>query len=330
MDVPCNDASGNWKVRYANVGSDLRGGGVVPDVIALQEVNGWTWCTFNHRIIPDYAPLEELLSALDNGTGVKYRVAYLNALAKVGGNFHCTLEGTSLNACEAVSGIALLYNPGRIRNLMTDTPVGDAAQAFAHDASAQEGAHLRRSLPNCNPAIGSLIASRIDGPSQTDKCNRETPGGLAWITGTEGALARLEYVDRPGALFHVYNVHLAWQSEVHPSHVSAVNAAVSALEARFGASRWIPPIMMGDFNNPTDDATLADFPRFDYRGNADTGNPKVPINDWILSGKAAAFPASASVTGHISTVMPRVPPAQGGCLGRWSDHCAVLARLTIQ
>src|SRR5690348_4250152 len=41
MDVPDYTASGNWKVRYARVGNDLKAMGTTPDLIALQEVNGW-------------------------------------------------------------------------------------------------------------------------------------------------------------------------------------------------------------------------------------------------------------------------------------------------
>jgi len=330
MDVPCNDAAANWKFRYANIGSGLKAGGVVPDVIALQEVNAWTWCTFDHGFIRDYTPLEGLLSSLESGTGVKYQIAYLTPLSKNSGNFHCTTEGRSQNACEAMSGLALLYNPNRVHNLMTDTPAADAAQAYPHDFQHQDGAHLRRSLPACSPAAGSTVSSRIDGPMQHDKCNQDTPAGLAWVSREVMALARLELRERSGAAFHVYNVHLSWVKQPrdeHAEHVDLVNAAVTALEERFGSRRWIPPIIMGDFNTlDNDEATLTEFSRFDYRGRAD-------LNDYVLSGKATAFPATASITGHISTEMPRVPQAQGGChapTSLWSDHCAVLTTLTVQ
>ena len=330
MDVPCNNAAGNWKFRYANIGNSLKADGVVPDVIALQEVNAWTWCTFDYGFIRDYTPLEGLLSSLESGTGIKYQIAYLNPLAKNSGNFHCTTEGRSQYACEALSGLALLYNPNRVRNLMTDTSAADAAQAYAHDSPHQNGAHLRRSLPACSPAAGSTVSSRIDGPMQRDKCNQDTPGGLAWVSRDVMALARFEFRERPGALFHVYNIHISWVREPkdeHAEHVSLVNAAVTTLEERFGASRWIPPIIMGDFNTlDNDEATLTEFSRFDYRGRAD-------LNDYVLSGKATAFPASASINGHIATEMPRVPAAQGGCHAPhalWSDHCAVLTSLTIK
>lgn len=331
MDQPCNNPAGNWKFRYANIGSGLKAGGVVPDVIALQEVNGWTWCTFDWGFIRDYTPLDVLLSELESGTGVKYRIAYLNALTKVEGNFHCATEGRWQNACRAMSGLALLYNPDRVRNLMADTPAEEAAQAFAHDAAYQDGAHLQRSLPDCEPAAGSMVSSQIDGPAQRDKCNRDTPGGLAWIARNDVALARFEWLERPGSVFHVYNVHLAThpdpgQPDKHPESVRIVNDAVTALEDRFGASRWIPPIIMGDFNTlDNDEVTLAEFPRFDYRGRAD-------LNDYILSGKSTFFPSAASITGHITTEMPRVPPEQGGCHAphaMWSDHCAVLTTLTV-
>src|SRR6266498_1607275 len=326
VDETQDNPAANWMFRFDHIGSGLKAAGAVPDVIALQEVTGWMWCTFNHHIIQDYTPLDYLLIALKNGTGVQYRIAYLNALSFSQGNFHLKMNGTDLNACQAMSGLALLYNPNRIRNLMVDTPTEDAASAFAHDAALQEGAHLQRSLPICNPANGILVSPQIDGPSQTDKCNRETPGGLAWITGTAGALARLEFVERPGTKFHVYNVHVSWTELDHPREVQLVNAAVSALEERFGPSRWIPPIIMGDFNTTTNDPTVDEYPTFDAQGRATR-------DDWILSGKPESFPASANIVGHVSVEMPRVPPSQGNCHGLqvlWSDHCAVLTTLTIE
>jgi hypothetical protein len=84
---------------------------------------------------------------------------------------------------------------------------------------------------------------------------------------------------------------------------------------------------MGDFNTLTnDEATLAEFPRFGYRGRADR-------NDYILVGKSPSFPGTASVTGHITTVMPRAAAEEGGCSAphaMWSDHCTVLTTLTIR
>lgn len=327
VDEPKFNPVGNWMVRFDRIGSGLQAGDVRPDVIALQEVNGWMWCTFNHNIVPDYTPLDYLLTALANGTGIQYRVAYMTALSWSEGNFHESLNGTNLIACRAMSGLALLYNPQRIRNLMTDTPSGDADSAFPHDYADQSGAHLRRSLPICNPAAGNMAESRIDGPAQTDKCNQQTPGGLAWITSNAAALARLEFLERPGAVFHVYNIHPHWDGTQHPIDVSTINAAVSALEELFGASRWIPPIIMGDFNTHENDPTSnGDFPRFDLYG-------RTVQNDFIIVGKPQSFPASARITDYVSTEMPRVPPEEGHCHSievLWSDHCAVLTRLTIE
>lgn len=326
MDEPKWDSAGNWMVRSDRIGSGLQADGLKPDIIALQEVNGWMWCTFNHTIAPDYTQLDYLLTTLANSTGIQYRIAYMNALTWVQGNFHESLNGTDLYACQAMSGFALLYNPERIRNLMVDTPSTDADSAFPHDYQEQPGAHLRRSLPICNPAAGNMVAALIDGPVQKDKCNRETPGGLAWMTSNGAVLARLEFLERPGAVFHVYNIH-AGHSEQHPTDVGAINAAVTALEDRFGASRWIPPIIMGDFNtNATDPITYGDFPQFNLYGSA-------PGTDFIIAGKPESFPAAASITGFASTEMPRVPPEQGKCDSidvLWSDHCAVLTRLFIQ
>jgi endonuclease/exonuclease/phosphatase family metal-dependent hydrolase len=330
-DVPCENASNNYRVRYGRVGSVLGSIGSAPDVIALQEVTGWMWCTFDHQFVRDYGALDELVAALERGTGVPYRIAYMTAIFKGTGNFHCKKDGTDQHACEARSGLALLYNPRRIRNLMADTPTSEADQAYAHDAGLQPGPHLRRSLPVCSPLPASTIESRIDGPNQNDKC-RDKPAGLTWAAGDEAALARLAFRERPDATFHVYNVHLAWQSEPHVQHVGEVTAMVSQLERSFGAGRWIPPIMMGDFNNKTDenstlvDKTQAEFPEFEARGNAS-------VDDLILAGKAGSFPSSGRVMGHVTAEMPRVPDAEGGCHAPqhlWSDHCAVLTTLRIE
>jgi endonuclease/exonuclease/phosphatase family metal-dependent hydrolase len=331
-DVPCNEAANNYRVRANRVGAGLKASGAVPDVIALQEVTGWMWCTFDHQFVRDYGLIDALLAGLESGTGVAYRVAYMTAIFKGSGNFHCTKDGTSQHACEARSGLALLYNPARIRNLMADTPASEAADAYAHDAAMQPGPHLVRSLPLCNPVPGSTVETRIDGPAQRDKCNRDTPSGLSWVVGDEAALARLAFTDTPGSVFHVYNVHLAWQTEPHVQHVGEVNTMVTLLEERFAGTRWIPPIMMGDFNLKTDenstivDKAASDFPAFEARGHA-------TADDIIIAGKADSFPSSARIRGHVSAEMPAVPESQGGCHSPqhlWSDHCAVMTTLRIQ
>lgn len=322
MDVPCDKAEANWKVRFANIGKGLKAQGAVPDIIALQEVNAWTWCFFSSGFIKDYATLEELLSSLESNTGVKYRIAYLNPLTKTFGNFHCTTEGQSQWMCEAMSGLALLYNPGRIRNLMTTTSPEVAAQAAPHDSSHRPEAHLRRSLPICNPPDGSTVSSRIDGPAQRDKCGRDTPAGLAWVANSGIALARLELRERPGASFDVYNVHLAYKPDEHSKDINVANNAITQLESKFGSSRWIPPIILGDFNVKTKEVVLAEFSRFDFRGSAD-------INDYILSGKSRIFRAWGKISDHNTWVMPNIPDCHDAQFV-WSDHCGVLTVLNVE
>lgn len=324
LDEPCRNSAGNWRFRYANVGTGLRTISATPDVIVLQEITGWIWCPTNYRTIPDYGPLDELLTNLESGTGIQYRIAYLNALVQVGGTGDCGIDGGVLGGCHVMSGLALLYNPRTIRNLMIDTPTGDAADAFAHNQAPQDGAHLQRSLPCCDPAQGSEVCTRIDGPAQTDKCGRETPAGLAWIAGSNVALARLERVGRPGTVFHVYNLHLPWQASLHPEAVSRTADMVNALEQRFGGSRWIPPIMTGDFNRD-ESTTLSEFPRFDSLG----GGPSEDVI-WVLSGKPTSFPASAAIVGHVTSTMP---PTATGCKDParlWSDHCGALTGFTVR
>jgi hypothetical protein len=104
---------------------------------------------------------------------------------------------------------------------------------------------------------------------------------------------------------------------------------VKGVEAHFAGARWIPPIMMGDFNNKTDEnstlvqKTEGEFPDFEARGAATE-------NDLILAGKAGAFPATARVMGHVSAEMPSVPEGCHSLDHLWSDHCAVLTTLRIE
>jgi hypothetical protein len=153
LDVPCDSQVNDYVKRYGTIADDLKKDGLVPDVIALQEVTGWMWCTLDHKALRDYALLDQLLQSLRSGTGIQYRIAYMTANSFTSGNVRCSFKGgrklDAWNPCHMRSGQALLYNPDRISNRMTGTPNSDAT---AHDALVDNVMRLRRSLPACDVA----------------------------------------------------------------------------------------------------------------------------------------------------------------------------------
>lgn len=337
FDVPCDSQVNDYVKRYGTIADDLKKDGLVPDVIALQEVTGWMWCMQDHKALRDYTLLDQLLQSLKSGTGIQYRIAYMTAPTYASGNVHCSIRaGRKLDAwnlCHLRSGQALLYNPARINNRMTSTLNNEA---IAHDAPIDNVMRVRRSLPACDVAPGSNVARFIDGPPQTDKCNTETPGGLAWSAIDGISFARLELRDtppnRPNAAFNVYNVHLVWIGDPnYNTWTQAMRNAVTDMENRFSTPRLIPPIVLGDFN--VGDPRLFDYvpaTQFEIRGRTDDFEDVI----WSLTGKSDAFPNSmADIDEATSVVFPKVPVGTKGCqMGDfpWTDHCSILTTLKIR
>ena len=344
-DWPKWSAAHNWRWRYNNVGQGLKTAGALPDVIALQEVPGWMWCPGTGRLA-DYHALHRLLASLQVGTGIRYRIAYHQVIYSEfwGGGGDASFEGFDLRDCQQAVGLALLYNPARLRNLMADTPQTEADTAYNY-FTPQEGPHLRRSLPCCSPEQGEEdICSRIDGPSQNDKCGRSTPAGLAWnagnAKGTDVALARFELRDRGSTEFHIYNLHLPtkYKGDVpddrdHLAAVERTRKLIDTSEAKYGNSRWIPPIVTGDFNNDAD-PILALLPNFVSRGG-----PTEDTIVFVLSGKHTLdetqgqplpYPSTATIISHETLTMPQGENACRDPSTLWSDHCGVLTTFVIQ
>jgi hypothetical protein len=327
-DVPDGDAAGLWTTRFNRIGTDLNAAGERPDVIALQEVAGRVWCPFNDNFVLDYEPLRTLLISLQSGIGIQYRIAYYQTFVgdtRLGQD--PTSDGGTIRDCRATSGLALLYNPERIRNRETDTPqsTADGATQFNQNTSIPT---LRRSMPCC---VGKVrpghegVCNLIDGPTQTDICGVPRPAGLATQVAGDVAVARLELALRRNTTFHVYNVHLPWKgSNGHTQAQAAVRATLNAVEPN--VPRWIPPVMVGDFNNGQEDIRewLGDF---DFVGAADLDGIIL-----TLAGNPSHYASSATIA---STETKRFPAGATSerCIDAgvlWTDHCAVLTRLVIR
>jgi hypothetical protein len=310
-----------WQARYDRVGTDLRARGFIPDVILLQEMPGWIWCTYDHEKLRDYSALRKFLASVQAGTGVRYRIAS-HAVWVV-----------KPNVCHFASGNAILYNPQRLHNLMADLPqsTGDGAYQWGEE---QPGPHLRMSLPCCHTARGEEgVCALIDGPTQSCSSGGPTvPGAPSWVGGGRDAyivFGRFELLARPGTEFHVYNVHLTGQKENDRGEYAAsqdsLRSLVTTTESRFASPRWIPPIIAGDFNE-NEDGVLGWLPQFDTRGG-----PPLDSIVYLLTGKPASFPSQSAITGQQVVQMPLGATAQCKESGvHWSDHCAGLTTLIVQ
>lgn len=325
FDVPFGDSSENWKERYKRIGADLGRIGAVPDVIALQEIPGWVWCPDNFNFIKDYEPLSRLLAILQARVGVRYRIAYMQTYVtdhRIGPG--ASVMGGNAQHCRAASGLALLYDPNRIRNVMADTPQPDADAAFSHNHD-RNGPYVRRSLPCCSPQQGQEdVCTLIDAPIQNDKCPSK-PAGLAWTAVGGIAVARLA-LRRDNTEFRVYNVHLAFDEPGRTKAWNDTRSLIQSLETDQQLPRWIPPIIVGDFNTEKDPLVewLTDF---DWRGQ--------PEHDKVIhtfTGNAAAFSSRATIVSHNTIQMPS-GTTTAGCQDAkllWSDHCGALTTLVIQ
>ena len=328
-DVPNGDRAGYWETRFQRIGTELKAIGATPDVIALQEVAARLWCPDNWNFILDYEPLYVLLRSLQTGIGVQYRVAFMQVFSndrRVGEG--PTAMGGTIRECRGTSGLAMLYNPNRLQNLSTGVPVtvaqGPNVLAFNQSSTTHQ---LRRSMPCCAGRVrpGTVaVCGLIDGPAQTDVCG-ETPAGLAMQVTADVAVGSFELAVRKNTQFHVYNVHLPWSgSSEFAGAMSAVRGLLSAME--IDVTRWIPPVMVGDFNDGPEKIreTLSDFESL--------GGAELDMLIHTMIGNAAAYAATA-VVGRFETVQLPSGSTEEKCQNTdrlWTDHCAVLTTLWIR
>jgi hypothetical protein len=311
-----------WQDRYSRIADWIVKNSHKPDVIVLQEVVGWGWCPTNHRLIPDYAAVDFLLSKMRSNGVPAYRIAYLIG-SNYGGdpNAPGIKGGPPLQGCELYQGLALLYDPERLRNSTSSISTVSRPHDYKHldlKRAADTEIHLRRSLPCCNPAQDRLkVCELIDGPVQSDKCNKLTGGGVAWASLGYAAFARFELVQSPGAYIHIYNVHRGFEGGT----VELIDNFVSEIEGKYGQQRLFPPILAGDFNlrrNEIEEYKY--FSRFEFAGfssDCDSmGN---------MSGKSEQFSAKHKL-GWQSTIIDTGTGCGASVDTLWSDHQSVFTR----
>jgi hypothetical protein len=237
-----------WEVKMDRLAAQIAASREVPDIISMTESSGWTSCsTPASDNSGDYDMVDRLIWRLRDGIGVTYRLAYM-----VGA------EGAfGWGRCHYYSGDTVLYNPNRITNL---TPADVAGRAqVAHNYNLL-GFLVRRSLPLCNRGARTNLPNLeqlIDGPPQTDKCNRPTPSAPAWAWqeqmpdgsfGLTATLARFGLVGVPNSSFDVVTTHpKSVQELLHQAAISRFIAALTGPAYR-KTNPYYPTVVLGDFN----------------------------------------------------------------------------------
>lgn len=139
------------------------------------------------------------------------------------------------------------------------------------------------------------MCALIDAPIQNDKCPFDS-AGLAW-TAVGIAVARLALASRNNTEFRVYNVHHAFDEPGRTNARNDTRSLIQSLEVDQQLPRWIPPIIVDDFNGDKDPLVewLTDF---NWRGQ--------PEHDNVIhtfTSNAAAFRSRATKVHRESVVL---------------------------
>jgi len=362
MNVPHSATGVTWQTRYTRIFTWMRDTGNFPDVIALQEAPGQWTCPTDDRRLPDYAALDFLMDGIRNAGGEQYRIAYL-----LTGKGHMA-DGTAwigsapAQFCSTQGGLALLYRPSRVRNVITQPSPGDSVVSPYTAPFPLQSTYLARSMQCCAPAADRTdVCPLIDGPLVTPLANHHepskavcpTPLGLAWTRGrlatqgvdrtrptSDAAFSRFELVRQPGNYVHIYNVHRGWNTD-NPQNLQIldfgsqnINQLVTDMESRFQSSGPLlyPPILVGDFNiGSRPDTRLLDsfFPRFRVAAWSNGGEV-----DGAMFGRGSGDipnfpPAKQTPYANLVQHMPALADGES-CETQtklWSDHCALFFRV---
>lgn len=342
LNHPMTPTGVTWQTRYTRIGNFIASAPSRPDFIVLQEASGYWNCPTDARRMPDYASIDFLLDAIRDATGEQYRIAYFYS-DKIGNSMGDAYVGTQLSGgCQLRGGRALLYRPGRFRNVQENQ-----AGAQAYDHAGTTAPHAINSMPCCFPAADRAdVCGLIDGPPQvTPRCPTPSPSGVSWVLRHQGdtglvaapVFTRFEFRGFPGNYLHLYNVHMSWLNGA-PVGITPINDQVTAMEARFASGNTdlvYPPILIGDFNldraailhnlppAPVDPSTRpALFPRFEMATWSDgvTG---------ALIGRRDVFASRQQPYLNIA----QAPPGNnchldgGDPATLWSDHCGIYLRI---
>jgi endonuclease/exonuclease/phosphatase family metal-dependent hydrolase len=288
-----------WRTRYARITQWMKDAQTTPDLILLQEIAArkffWPAALYPH----DYEGLHYLIREANAATGAEYRIAYM------------ATKGTPRGTNYLTSGLALIYNSARLRNITSAAP---GQLMPAEDTPSVTGFHPRKSWPCKEPH-----------PEFADRCGLLDGEGVFYTSGFtalngrrnfEAAGAAFVYVADTGARVDVFNVHL--HPDPPPDHLksatySAARELVDQMTGQAG-KRILPAILAGDFNGGTEA-----FPNFQVSSADDV--------DAVTTGNQPATYRPVVVR---SEALPSAPSRPAGWCAPseliWSDHCAVFVQ----
>lgn len=359
LNFPFSISGVTWQTRYTRIFTWMKDTQTFPDVIALQEAPGFWSCPTDARRLPDYAAIDFLLDGIRDASGEQYRIAYLIAGKPHGADGNGWVGSAPAQFCTTQGGMALLYRPSRVRNVITQPGAGDTAISPYVEPFPLEVTYLARSVQCCSPASDRTdVCQVIDGPlDEYFMGTCPTPLGVAWTRSrrsTQGEdrnrpredaiFSRFELVNQPGNYFHIYNVHRGWNQDWEDQHPDGppapqildygsqnINQLVTDMESRFQSlgPTLYPPILVGDFNigAPEPDKpfplTGLYFPRFEVGW----WGPEVM---GLLFGKSSDFPAKQKAYANLQQHMPELLPGEKCSevpAKLWSDHCGIFFRI---
>lgn len=362
MNVPHSASGVPWQTRYARIFTWMADTSTFPDVIALQEAPGFWTCPTDARRLPDYAALDLLLDGIRNASGEQYRIAYLITGKGHGADGTAWIGSAPAQFCSAQGGMALLYRPSRVRNVISRPGTGDTVISPYTQPFPLQSTYLASSMQCCSPASDRTdVCQVIDGPLVMPATDHHEPGkaicpspqGVAWTRSrlaTQGVdrtrptvdavFSRFELVGQPGNYVHIYNVHRGWNTQ-NPQNLQIldfgsqnINQLVTDMESRFQSSGPLlyPPILVGDFNvGSRPDTRFLDsfFPRFKVAVWSNGGEV-----DGAMFGRGAGDipnfpPAKQTPYANREQHMPALTDGEN-CetpAKLWSDHCALFFRV---
>jgi hypothetical protein len=319
LNVQGTDAAlGPWRERHVRLASWMGSTQTVPDVLLLQEVPASKCFAFGCDP-KDYEPLFNIMTAVENQTGVQYRVALLSTGPPV--------EGGSLH-----QGLAVLYNPVRLKNASPLSTV----RPQPYSSPRARTLELRESYP-CEhpPEAWSWRCALIDKGLHVDRWY-----GPHWSVYGAVFIRFLLREHGPDASVDVYDVHAQFipNSNGTPD-LGPISDAVTEVERRFPdrGTRLFPPLMAGDFNTsefwmlvgttggagePFDEFEIAAYPPESGRHPEDPGPDGGREVIGAILGELQHFPSRFAGRTVTSQLLPPTGPGLCGVAAvRWSDHC---------
>jgi hypothetical protein len=300
-----------WRDRYGRIvqwGDDT---GTRLDLIVLEEV----WLRLRYfagGLSPyEYETLFELVTRLNERTGLHYRVAYASSAR------------TSLGLHTLFAGQAVIYNADRLRNTTSQT-LGASETLIPWSDEAVVGVHMRESYACAEPRPEQLqLCSLIDPDGYLTSPFTNSSGRWDLVATASAFSLR----DDPQSRIVVHNVHLNF-GDFAGSFASLRDLLTESKVRSESRQLTYSPLIVGDFNIGLSDmqnetgpgGRLEDFEIAGYVGSDVIG---------ALIGKPASYsPRFSAVTS--SRALPKEEKTGSLCAPPdvlWSDHCALYLSL---